>query len=157
MHERRGALAHASFVALEPQPSRRRYRSSTVTVLELDPDAPAASVTVTRTVKLLGRRTTYVCPAVNDPSLDTVPLDVEPSPQSIVYVQGPLWLASVKLQLSEYSTPVTAVSFGPAFTTGGALQSTAYETVAVPPDGTVTVCDAPPLTVQFAGTVSATA
>jgi len=69
---------------------------------------------------------TYVCPLLNEPSpaLETVPLDVEPSPQLIVYDHGPLWFASVKLQRSVYSRPVTAVSSGPAFTTGGALQST---------------------------------
>jgi hypothetical protein len=36
------------------------------------------------------------------------------------------------------------------------LQLTEYETDAVPPDGTVTVREAPPFTVQFAGTERAT-
>src|SRR2546429_8313976 len=30
-------------------------------------------------------------------SLETVPVEVDPSPQLILYDQGPLWLASVKL------------------------------------------------------------
>jgi hypothetical protein len=36
------------------------------------------------------------------------------------------------------------------------LQFTEYDTGAVSPDGTVTVREAPPLTVQFAGTVRTT-
>src|SRR3989454_4713826 len=59
--------------------------------------APAPSVTVTLTVKVFGKITTYVCPFVNEPSLETVPVEVDPSPQLILYDQGPLWLASVKL------------------------------------------------------------
>jgi hypothetical protein len=35
---------------------------------------------------------------------------------------------------------------------GGVIQLTVKETVAVSPDGTVTVCEAPPLTLQFEGT-----
>ena len=60
------------------------YNRSTETTLVSEPDAPAASVTVTLIVKLRGRRMMYVCPAENVPSLETFPLDVEPSPQLIV-------------------------------------------------------------------------
>ena len=63
----------------------------------LDPTPLAASVTVTLTVKVFGKITMYVCPLVNEPSFETVPVEVEPSPQLILYDQGPLWLASVKL------------------------------------------------------------
>ena len=48
-----------------------------------------------------------------------------------------------------------AVSSGPAFTTGGLLgvvHVTVNVVVAVPPEGTLTVRDVPPLTVQFAAT-----
>jgi hypothetical protein len=60
------------------------HRSRTVTVFEADPEAPAASVTVTVTVKLRSAKTTYVCVAEYEPSLETLPLDVDPSPQLIV-------------------------------------------------------------------------
>src|SRR6266851_4457999 len=106
------ALARASLVAPKQQPSRARYSSRTETTFVPEPEAPAASVTVTRTVKLRGRMMTYVCPAVNEPWLVALPVVVEPSPQSIVYDHGPLLFASVKLQLSVYSRPVTAVSSG---------------------------------------------
>jgi len=39
---------------------------------------------------------------------------------------------------------------------GGATQFTVYEAVTVPPAGTVTGCEAPPLTVQFVGTLRTT-
>jgi len=39
---------------------------------------------------------------------------------------------------------------------GDATQFTVYEAVTVPPAGTVTGCEAPPLTVQFAGTLRTT-
>ncbi len=139
-------------MAPEQHPSRLRYRSKTVTTFVSEPDALAASVTVTLIVKLFGKITTYVCPLVNEPSLDTVPVDVVPSPQLILYDHGPLWLASVKLQCRLYSTPVNAVSSGPAFTTGGALQFTEYGTVVVAPAITVAVREGPPLTVQFEAT-----
>ena len=58
MHERRGALAHASFVASKPQPWRSRYSSRTETTFVSDAAAPAASVTVTRTVNERGRTIT---------------------------------------------------------------------------------------------------
>src|SRR6266496_50469 len=121
MHERRGAIARASFVAYRQQPSRPRYRSVTDTTFVSDPDAPAASRTVTVIVKLRGKTMMYVCPALNEPSLEAVPVDVEPSPQLIVYDHGPLWFASLKLKLVEYRRPVTAVWSGPALTTGALL------------------------------------
>jgi len=39
---------------------------------------------------------------------------------------------------------------------GGVIQFTVYEAVTVPPAGTVTGCEAPPLTVQFVGTLRTT-
>jgi len=84
-----------------------------------------------------------------------VPVETPPSPQSIRYDHGPSLLASLKLGLNEYSRPVTAVSSGPALTTGGLLgvtQLTENVVVAVPPEGTLTVREAPPLTVQFVAT-----
>src|SRR6266581_3367547 len=73
----------------------------TDTTFESDPEAPLASVTVTVIVKLRGRTMMLVCPALNEPSLETLPLDVEPSPQSIAYDHGPLWLPSLKLHVNE--------------------------------------------------------
>src|SRR6266545_1094558 len=96
----------------------RRYSSSTDTTFVSEPDAPAASVTVAVIVKLRGRMMTYVWLTVNEPWLVLLPVLVEPSPQSIRYDHGPLPFASLKLKLVEYSRPVTAVSSGPALTTG---------------------------------------
>src|SRR6266571_2721918 len=79
----------------------RDHSNSTLTTFVSDPEAPAASVTVTRIVKFLGKRMTYVWPALYVPWLDTLPVDLEPSPQSIVYDHGPLLFASLKLQLNE--------------------------------------------------------
>src|SRR6266702_749091 len=107
-------------IAFPPLNGRLRdHSNSTLTTFVSDPEAPAASVTVTRIVKFLGKRMTYVWPALYVPWLDTLPVDLEPSPQSIVYDHGPLLFASLKLQLNESSRPVTAVWSGPAFTTGG--------------------------------------
>src|SRR5258708_24939078 len=109
MHERRGAIARAAFVAQQHQPSRRRYRSRTDTTFVSEPDAPAASVTLTVTVNERGSRITYVCPTVKLPWVVLVPVLTDPSPQSIRYVHGPLAFASLKLCVDEYSKPVTAV------------------------------------------------
>jgi len=73
------------------------HSSKTDTIFVSEPDAPAASRTVTVIVKLRGKTMMYVCTALNEPSLTSVPVDVLPSPQLIVYDHGPLWLASLKL------------------------------------------------------------
>ena len=43
------------------------YKSNTETTFVSEPEAPWLSVTVTRTVKLLGRTMTYVCPTLHEP------------------------------------------------------------------------------------------
>jgi len=136
-------------------PAEGAHRSSTDTDFWSDADAPAASVTVTVIVKLRGRTMMYVCPALYVPWLGTLPVDVFPSPQSILYDHGPLLFASLKLQLNDQSRPVTAWSSGPAFTTGGELgdvQVTEYVMLVVWPEVIVTGRDVPPLTLQFVAT-----
>ena len=74
-----------------------------------DPESPAASRTVTVIVYVRGKIVTYVCPLLKDPWLETVPLDVEPSPQLIVYVHGPFGVPSLKLQFRLNRMPVSVV------------------------------------------------
>src|SRR5437879_7410931 len=131
------------------------YSSNTDTTLVSEPEAPWLSVTVTVIVKLCGRTMTYVWPTLNEPWLVTVPVETAPSPQSIRYDHGPSLLASLKLGLNEYSRPVTAVSSGPALTTGGVLGVTPLServVVTVMASNKLTIRDGPPLTVQFVAT-----
>ncbi len=96
-----------------------------------------------------------MCPALYVPWLETLPVDVLPSPQSILYDHGPLLFASLKLQLNDQSRPVMAVSSGPAFTTGavlGVVQVTENVVLTVPPAGTVTLRGLLPLTAQVEAT-----
>src|SRR5690348_5167260 len=74
---------------------RRRHVPSgayntTVTTFEAEPEAPRLSVTFT-VIVCVPRGRTYMCPVLNVPGLDAVPVvgDV-PSPQSIEYDHGPL-------------------------------------------------------------------
>ena len=97
----------------------RRYSNSTETTFVSDADAPWLSVTVTRSVKLLGSRVIYVCPLLIVPWQHVVPVVDEPSPQSIRYVHGPSLSGSLNVAFSVNSSPVNAVSSGPAFTVGG--------------------------------------
>src|SRR5213593_535993 len=101
--------------------------------------------------------TGYECEPPIDPSLDVVNVVDKPSPQSMVTVHGASWSGSLKpAPLSENNAPTSTVWSPPAVTTGGWLggggvgQLTEKDAVPVPPAGTFTVCDVPPLTVQFA-------
>src|SRR4051812_26853812 len=94
------------------------YSSTIVSRFVSEPGAPRLSRMVT--VIVLVPRTLsprYVCPTENEPAVVLVPVDVEPSPQLIVYVHGPL-SGSLNDTFCVYSAPSSTVWSGPAFTTG---------------------------------------
>src|SRR5437773_2197444 len=104
----------------------------------------------------------YECDPLIGPSFEVWNgVDDVPSPQSMVTIHGASWSGSLNdAPSSVNSEPTNTNCSPPAITLGGwfgALQVIVKSACPVPPDGTVTVLELPPLTVQLVGTsVSAT-
>jgi len=78
----------------------RGYSNNTFTTFVSDAEAPWLSVTVTVIVKVLGSRMIYVCPLLIVPWQHVVPVDDDPSPQSIRYVHGASLSTSLNVAFS---------------------------------------------------------